>query len=1724
MAILMVLTAFPVTTAMAAGSSEASKPADGTTQGRPFVSDNPSHWYRIPSMVTLDDGTVVAAADARWDGGMDGGGNDVITARSTDNGDTWSYTWAGYYGDNGNVFNKASTSYCDSNIATDGKTLYMLSTFFASGVAINGTSANAQPSKDTGLDSQGRLLLARNGGDYDYYVGAVGADGYASIYRTSDSTVVSHYKVNGEFELFKDGAYVGCVWYSNCEFQAKKCQYLFFRTSTDGGKTWSAPSLVNARKSGEKFLGAGPGRAIVTDDGTICMPVYVYGDNTWGSGDASQATSFIYSKDRGKTWSRTANFTSTSSFGGSGWSSEAQLVDLGNGVVRCFYRNGKKKIRYCDATWNGSGYQWGDVVDTGIDIWGNCQLSAVMYPYLIDGKRAILVSSPSSTEGRKTGAIFTLLLNDDNTVSTEYAKKTITAEGATFAYSCLTVLKDGRVADLYETDACDFTYKVYDIETLTGMDVDVPTTTDIQMNVGQKKTLTFSAQDVSNSASDIVSLSAAKEVPGATANKATDANYSGDSVSVKRALYTFTSTGTEYTIAHAGMYLSVGTNGKAGYPGASTPANVTLSAVDGGFQLLQDGHYGLYFQQKDSKGNTVNHFERWDFTGKGKNDQDEAEVLAATTFQLYRRIRTGETGSTELPGYIQVNTVDDGEKYLIVYHGTDGYFLLNPSTSTTNMYAHCLKANGGSTVDGYNVTVTANAVGNAVVQAGLNTYNITVVDGDLAVTGVVKYDPVIYTHGDASGKGQPYMYCGSLISDGSQAGEKETHYKVNDSRYTITGIKCVEDSAADIKYADGKLSGTLHIADTVEYANYNKGETVTIETNLTDTDGNVWTQTDKLYVASNPVAGHTFGAQEIWGNAGNTVNLLPLIFVAEGSYGNTDRKTYNDTRRVYNAYNVEDANALTYTKDRSTVDNDKNDGDKYVLSSSSAGDKIAGLCNHQKAGNTSGNQEKLLEVKAPEMISAYYYYDMSSDNNQGIKRLNASGTEFSFELGITPVQVSGDKVYVDASNGVEFPTNDNLNYVSGNGFSTPTAYYSSYNFGDGKQYHTVTGSTNVAANSTATMDGASELQAMVKSSWTINYLVTKTTYYATNWLNLGVTFQVKVCNKSNERTPYNEAVSKVRVSTDYTKETWDKYTTALLNTEAYLNNYTLLTTDETTQDVGTVLKSTYTGLTKRADFTELEKVVEQNKAAYDKGFAGNVTDTDQNKYTVDSWQNFENAYKAGAELLAQYPEKGRNNVAGFTVGPDSTEKTTQTQIDETATQLKNSGLVVAADASAYESARSISATIDRTAFPDGGTAITNTVTNGNSTIYKAYNGKDYVNLPAAKQGTVDDFTTALLSNMNVGESSQSGRTFTVACTVNGNAFETKERKTLYYYGTIAHLNFSAYQSQDTVCVVHTATGDTKIDLAKCNYQLSLLVQRDTTITVTTATRPNVIVADYFGTILGAFEGATSVTVKGNTVTVGDTVITAKDSPKYTFTGWTWSEGTHVIPAGQVAQIVQKGTPTGVDVKYTVSNSGTAANALINGATQYTAHVINKPLKLTSDNAAYWTRTVNGVETLASYEQNVTLFSTKTATTYTAYASLNDLPKDLQKQAESGTPALNGVGFFADKKFTLSCDYSAGADVTVLEVGVIYSATKNGKDTLVKGGGDDVQTVVSRNVANWTGSPNSGTFTMTKKGSDTGSHYMRMYVSYRTSHMNTQVPFVVYGDIYQCVNGAVSPVN
>ena len=88
MALIMALTSFPL---FAFATDESGvRPEDGTSYGSPFVSGVAgSDVFRIPQIVTMNDGTLVAQADARWDAYADGGGNDSIIARSEDGGNTW---------------------------------------------------------------------------------------------------------------------------------------------------------------------------------------------------------------------------------------------------------------------------------------------------------------------------------------------------------------------------------------------------------------------------------------------------------------------------------------------------------------------------------------------------------------------------------------------------------------------------------------------------------------------------------------------------------------------------------------------------------------------------------------------------------------------------------------------------------------------------------------------------------------------------------------------------------------------------------------------------------------------------------------------------------------------------------------------------------------------------------------------------------------------------------------------------------------------------------------------------------------------------------------------------------------------------------------------------------------------------------------------------------------------------------------------------------------------------------------------------------------------------------------------------------------------------------------------------------------------------------------------------------------------------------------------------
>ena len=462
------------------------KPADGESAYQPFDAGvGESDHFRIPALVTTKSGRLVAAADARWDGTGDGYGLDTIVAYSTPkySGDVWKYTYANYLGDNGNKINSSSTAFIDPALAVAGNTIYMLVDLFPGGVMISNTQ------KGTGFDAQGHLLLKKSGeSSYDYYVGEF-VDGYASIYA-ADGNVVDGYEVDEYYNLYsKDG--VSNVFFADAAFQVFPTSYLYLTTSTDGGKEWSAPKLLNAdvKHDGEAFYGVGPGRGLVAKDGTIMFPCYSYGD--WGQ--FGQKSSFIYSADGGETWSRTDDVPDAPGMINK-WSSENQLVELSDGTIRCFFRNGTGNICYAD--YNGT---WSSSVSTGISVESNCQISAITYSQTINGQQAILLSCPSGS-GRANGKIYVMLVGEGNTMTELTA---FSVNSGYFGYSCLTELQDGRIAILYEgsEDFVDLTFARYAIEDVVGADA----------QIGNNKKVTDEASGVSVVAPDLVSVTVQKD-------------------------------------------------------------------------------------------------------------------------------------------------------------------------------------------------------------------------------------------------------------------------------------------------------------------------------------------------------------------------------------------------------------------------------------------------------------------------------------------------------------------------------------------------------------------------------------------------------------------------------------------------------------------------------------------------------------------------------------------------------------------------------------------------------------------------------------------------------------------------------------------------------------------------------------------------------------------------------------------------------------------------------------------------------------------------------------------------------------------------------------------------------------------------------------------------------------------------------------------------------------
>lgn len=450
----------------------------GTTEGQPFPKGTGgSQNYRIPALVTLSDGTLFAAIDARWNTQADAGGLDTIISTSKDGGKTWTYRFPNYFNDSTEAYNNKATAFIDPVVIQDDEgAVHMMVDLWPGGVALN-SAANNHPVNSSGyveIDGRQRLALygtpdpdaqraqgAERGEGYSHYVGDFRADGLAPVIKAADGSV--EYLVDREYYLYDhQGAPLYCqqlgssdyvqqnVFYYNARLHVIATSYLWHITSTDGGVTWSAPNMLNeqvrtGRASNDCFYGVGPGRGLVTSTGRIVLPCYTY---KYGVGDGN--SSVIYSDDNGKTWKRSNDIARQTS--------EATVVEA-DGRLYLFARHGWY------AASDDGGTTWKDertLASSGLDITTSCQIDALTYSQKIDGKTAIILSAPTGGT-RANGKVFVGLVGEDGSITWKY-RTPITANGSHFAYSCLTEKADGSLGLLYEAADAEIIYRDLAIE------------------------------------------------------------------------------------------------------------------------------------------------------------------------------------------------------------------------------------------------------------------------------------------------------------------------------------------------------------------------------------------------------------------------------------------------------------------------------------------------------------------------------------------------------------------------------------------------------------------------------------------------------------------------------------------------------------------------------------------------------------------------------------------------------------------------------------------------------------------------------------------------------------------------------------------------------------------------------------------------------------------------------------------------------------------------------------------------------------------------------------------------------------------------------------------------------------------------------------------------------------------------------------------------------------
>ncbi len=369
-----------------------------------------SNSYRIPSLLTTKEGTVLAAIDKRITGSADAGNIDISIRRREAGETTFSdpHVVVDLVDSNNST---PSAFLIDAAMVQDEETgrILMIYDMFPESVGLMNSDILETGSGYTEIEGKQYQVLLNDAGE-EYTVREDGVvytpQGDVSEYVMITQCAAPYDELGN---LYKNGEYVGNAYlYSGSnagELSVIRTHYLWISYSDDDGVTWSNPIDITpqVKEDWMKFIGDGPGVGIQLESGELLFPVYSASANVGGS----QSSAVILSADGGETWTlgespnillgadrETMNDSSK-------MVTEAQLIQLNNGEVKMFMRNTSGKVRV--ATSSDKGMTWDSIetIDEINDVY--CQMS--VFHYNNNGKEYVVLSNPKYT-GRMDGFVY----------------------------------------------------------------------------------------------------------------------------------------------------------------------------------------------------------------------------------------------------------------------------------------------------------------------------------------------------------------------------------------------------------------------------------------------------------------------------------------------------------------------------------------------------------------------------------------------------------------------------------------------------------------------------------------------------------------------------------------------------------------------------------------------------------------------------------------------------------------------------------------------------------------------------------------------------------------------------------------------------------------------------------------------------------------------------------------------------------------------------------------------------------------------------------------------------------------------------------------------------------------------------------------------------------------------------------------------------------------------